>query len=116
MSTMQVITSVLSGLAVLLGAIATYKSSRSQQQKNENDRFENYTTRIEKRLKEVEDKLDAAEKQISELRLLRGKDARWKRIAARHIEELHEYIQKHLGADRNDLPVLPEELKHNFDT
>lgn len=111
MTAMQIITSVLSGFAVLLGALATYRSSRSQQKKDENDRFENYTSRIEKRLAEVEGKLDKAEDEITHLKALRGKDARWKRLAARHIEELHDYIQRHLGADRDDLPILPEELK-----
>ena len=115
MNEVQVITSILSGLAVLLGAIATYRSSRTQQKKNQDDRYENYTTRIEKRLEDVETKLDNAEKEIDHLKRLRGKDSRWKRIAARHIEELHAYIQKHLSQFRDDLPVMPDELKEPYD-
>lgn len=114
MSALQIITSVLSLAAVLLGAVATYRSSRTQQKKNEDDRYENYTTRIEKRLTDVEGKLHAAEQEIETLKDLRSKDTRWKRIATRYIEDLHRYIEDNLGSSRKDVPappVPPEELK-----
>lgn len=122
MTTVQILTSLASLFAVIMGGIATYRSSRSEQSKHEGDRFDKYTDRIEKRLQEVETKLEKAEEklqnaenQIEELKTLRGRDTRWKRVAVRHIEELHNYIQTHLGGQRNDLPILPEELKQHRD-
>lgn len=129
MTALQIVTSVASAVAVILGAIATYRSSRAQQKKLDNDRYESYTTRIETRLKDVETDLrtakteiedlkrgrEADQRKIESLEKLREFDTRWKRVATRHIEALHDYIQLHLGSIRDDIPGMPQELTDNLD-